>query len=109
MICHCRTCRRVSGAPVVAWITVKPEAFKFTHGRPKRYKSSQEVERRFCGQCGAQLAYTCAGDEGFIDVATATLDKPDAYPPAHHSWLSHDIKWIRFGDGLPAFPKSRTD
>ena len=62
MVCHCRTCRRVSGAPVVAWITVKPEAFKFTLGQPKRYKSSAKVERRFCGQCGAQLAYTCVDD-----------------------------------------------
>jgi hypothetical protein len=45
MICHCRTCRRAAGSPVVA--------------------------------------------------------------PTHHSWLSHDIGWVRFGDGLPAFPQSR--
>jgi len=109
MICHCRTCRRVSGAPVVAWITVAPEAFAFTQGRPKRYASSAKVERRFCGQCGTQLTYARTDDDTYIDIATATLDKPDAFPPTHHSWLSHGIKWVKFGDGLPAFPKSRAD
>ncbi len=109
MICHCKTCRGISGAPVVAWITVAPEAFAFTQGRPKRYASSAKVERRFCGQCGTQLTYARTDDASYIDITTASLDKPNAFPPTHHSWLAHDIDWIEFGDGLPVFPKSRTD
>lgn len=109
MICHCRTCQGVSGAPVIAWITVEPDALKLTQGRPKRYASSAKVERQFCGACGTQLTYRRTDDDTYIDVATASLDKPEAFPPGHHSWLSHNIPWVKFGDGARTFEKSRTD
>lgn len=109
MICHCKTCRGISGAPVVAWITVAPEAFAFPQGRPKRYASSAKVERQFCGACGTQLTYRRTDDDSYIDVTTASLDKPNAFPPTHHSWLSHDLAWVEFGDRLPAFQESRTE
>lgn len=107
MICHCHTCQAVSGAPVMAWVTVAPGDFAFTQGRPKRYASSANVERQFCAACGTQLTYRRTDDDTYLDVATATLDKPDTFPPGHHSWLSHNIPWVKFGDGLPNFPKSR--
>lgn len=109
MICHCRSCQRVSGAPVVAWLTVAPKDFRVTKGAPTRYESSPGIERGFCSGCGTQLTYARTDDGSYIDVTTASLDEPDAFPPSHHSWLSHNIAWVKFGDGLPAFPKSRTD
>lgn len=109
MICHCQTCRGIAAAPVVAWLTVGRDAFAFTAGEPKRYASSDGVERRFCGKCGTHLTYARNEDSSYVDVATATLDDPNAFPPTHHSWLSHNLEWIKFGDGLPAFPKGRYD
>jgi hypothetical protein len=109
MICHCETCRRVSGAPVLAWLSVDAEKFAITRGHPKDYVSSEGVQRQFCGRCGAQITYGRTDDEEWIDVTTATLDDPDAFPPTHHSWTSHDIAWIKFGDKLPAYKKSRGD
>lgn len=108
MICHCRTCRAVSGAPILAWISVAGDAFEITRGHSKEYVSSDGVRRQFCGRCGAQLTYARIDDQG-VDVTTASLDDPDAFPPTHHSWLSHDISWLEFGDGLPTFPESRSN
>jgi hypothetical protein len=109
MICHCRTCRAVSGAPVLAWISAASEHLAFTKGEPKRYASSADVERRFCSQCGTQLTYKGPGYGAAIDITTASLDDPNAFPPTHHSWLSHDLTWLKFGDALPTFPQSRTE
>ncbi|WP_395646807.1 GFA family protein [Terricaulis sp.] len=109
MICHCRTCRRVSGGLVVAWITVDPAAFAITRGEPKPYSSSPGVARSFCCDCGAQLTYAREDDASYIDITTTTLDDPDPFPPSHHSWLSHDIAWVKFGDDLPKYRKSRAD
>ena len=109
MVCHCKTCRRVSGGLAGAWVSVAAEAFAITQGKPKRYASSKGVQRQFCGACGTQLNYARAGEPDFLDVATTTLDDPDAFPPTHHSWLSHDLAWVKFGDGLPTFRKSRGD
>ncbi len=109
MICHCRTCRAISGAPVLAWISTTTDKFAITKGKPKRYASSPNVARQFCPQCGTQLTYVGPNYGSAIDIATASLDNPNAFPPTHHSWLSHDLAWLKFSDALPTFPESRTD
>jgi len=109
MICHCRTCRGITGAPVVAWVTVESRAFEITKGAPKQYTSSDDVLRQFCGRCGTQLTYARTDDDSWIDVTTASLDDPNAFSPTHHSWLKHDLDWIKFGDGLKTYAKSRND
>ena len=107
MLCHCRSCRKVTGAPVVGWLTFPLENFRFTRGEPDEFASSPPVQRTFCRQCGTPLTYRSDVEPATLDVTTGTLDDPDAFPPTHHSWLSHDVGWVRFGDGLPAFQQSR--
>ena len=63
--------------------------------------------RTFCRQCGTPLTYRHESSPETLDVATGTLDDPNAFPPTHHSWLSHGLSWVKFGDGLPTFPESR--
>jgi len=107
MVCHCRSCRRVAGAPVVAWITFPSSQFQLLRGEPSEFHSTEPVRRTFCAACGTPLTYHHRDDVGFIDITTCTLDDPNLFPPTHHSWLSHDLAWIRFGDSLPTFPESR--
>jgi hypothetical protein len=107
MICHCETCRRAAGSPVVAWLTFAATDFRFSKGQPVQFSSSPPVRRTFCGLCGTPLTYAHADSPGSIDVTTCSLDAPQSFPPTHHSWLSDDVGWLRFGDGLPAFPQSR--
>lgn len=106
MVCHCRSCRKASGAPVVAWLSVAKPRFALT-GATTAVQSSPKVTRRFCTTCGTGLTYEHADAPDEVDVTTCSLDDPDAFPPTQHSWLSHDLRWVRFGDGLPTFPQSR--
>jgi hypothetical protein len=103
MICHCRTCRRVAAAPVVAWVTFPASRFELLEGHPAEFRSSPPVRRTFCAACGTPLTYEHGDAGGYVDVTTCSLDNSELFPPTHHSWLSHDIAWLRFGDGLPAF------
>ena len=107
MVCHCQTCRRAAGSPVVAWLTFAKTDFELTRGTLTEYRSTPPVLRGFCGTCGTPLTYTHSKSPDSIDVTTCSLDDPQAFPPTHHSWLSHDVGWVRFGDSLPAFPESR--
>ena len=109
MVCHCRSCRRAAAAPVVAWITVPADQFAFTRGRPTEFRSSAAVVRTFCAACGTPLAYQHAERASNIDITTCSLDDPERFPPTHHSWLSDDLNWVRFGDRLRTFPASRDD
>jgi hypothetical protein len=107
MICHCQTCRRVSAAPVVAWVTFDKSNFAIVKGAPSEYSSSAPVRRTFCSACGTPLTYQHRDHAATIDITSCSLDEPGAFPPTHHSWLSHDIAWVRFGDGLPAYQEWR--
>jgi hypothetical protein len=107
MVCHCLSCRRVAGAPVVAWLTFPETHFRITKGKPATFKSSAPVVRSFCPACGTGITYQRETNAGYIDVTTASLDDPNAYPPTHHSWLEDDIGWVKFADGLPVFQRSR--
>ena len=107
MICHCRTCRRATGSPVVAWLTFAKADFEVTTGALAEFRSSPPVRRGFCGTCGTPLTYSHRESPDSIDITTCSLDEPQAFPPTHHSWLSDDVGWVRFGDGLPEFQESR--
>ncbi len=107
MVCHCRSCRRAAAAPVVAWVTFEKAGFAFVKGRPSEFASSPPVLRTFCAACGTPLTYQHQDHVASIDITTCSLDEPDAFAPTHHSWLSHDLAWLRFGDGLPAHQEWR--
>ncbi len=108
MVCHCQSCRRVAAAPVVAWVTFPFKGFRFTKGKPAEFRSSPPVLRSFCGGCGTPLTYRHDKLPDTVDITTSSLDEPERFPPTHHSWLSHDLNWVKFGDGLPVFQESRT-
>jgi len=107
MVCHCQSCRRVAAAPVIAWVTFPTTAFELVRGRPSAFHSSEPVRRTFCPACGTPLTYEHQHASGTIDVTTCSLDDPNRFPPTHHSWLSHDLTWVRFGDGLQTFQEWR--
>jgi hypothetical protein len=105
--CHCRTCRKASAAPVVAWITVARDDFAFTQGQPRSYRSSEHVVRTFCPSCGTPLTYANDKYPHALDVTTASLDEPERFPPSDHVWFSHAIPWLQLGDDLPRHAKFR--
>lgn len=79
-ICHCTDCRRATGAPAVSWSLFGKDEVEIS-GSPARYASSEHGERQFCGQCGTSLFYLNEQVfPGKIDVQSATLDNPEAFP-----------------------------
>jgi hypothetical protein len=91
--CHCRSCRRASGAPVVAWTTVQRSQFRILSGIPAVFHSSPGVTRRFCSHCGTGLTYESESHPDTIDVTSASLDDPEAYPPTEEVWLEDKLGW----------------
>ena len=105
--CHCSICRRTTGAPFVAWFSVRREDFRFTQGNPQRYASSAKATRTFCAHCGTQLTFEHADFAAEIDVTTCSLDDPERVPPEHHIHTSARLKWVKICDGLPEFGEAR--
>jgi len=108
-LCHCASCRRATGAPVVAWVSFTAAGFGFTRGTPARHRSSAEVERSFCAACGTPLTYRHDTLPDEVDVTTASLDDPSAFPPGDQTWTSERLPWLTIGADLPSFPRTRRD
>lgn len=104
-ICHCVSCRKSAGAQSVAWVVFPCENFALVSGSPVIYRSSARVGRTFCGECGTTLTYQHDGGPDSIDVAAASLDLPDAFPPTRHVWLEDKLEWVTLDDKLRRFER----
>ena len=106
--CHCRTCQRTAGAPVLAWMSIPVSSLVYLKEAPRLYRSGAASQREFCGQCGTQLLFR--GDHGrTVDVNTATLDEPALVPPLYHIWRMSRIAWFDTNDHLPRFEDQGPD
>ncbi|MFW8593402.1 GFA family protein [Cribrihabitans neustonicus] len=104
--CHCADCRRACAAPVTAFFGLPHEAVNWGGTEPRIYRSSEGVERLFCGTCGTQMAYRTARDPVNIHLYTATLEDPGAVPPRFHVFHSEHLTWLHLQDGLPRYAKT---
>ena len=105
--CHCTICRRTSGAPCVAWVTVRRSNYRIVAGAPLSFRSSEHGTRSFCGACGTPLSFCSDRLPDEIDVTIASLDDPEAVVPEDHTFVSSKLGWVELSDALPRFPKAR--
>ena len=103
--CHCQSCRKHNGAPVVTLAGFKADRVKFSGDERKIYESSPGVGRTFCGNCGTPL--TWEGDGGdlgpIIEFHISTFDNPDVLVPSAHAFYSERITWMDVADSLPRY------
>ena len=103
-LCHCKDCRKSSGAPMVAWAAFAESEFTILQGELTTYNSSGSALRSFCGKCGTGIAYRNAEYlPGIVDIQSATLDDPDALPAAAHIQVAERIGWMAETHNLPEF------
>jgi hypothetical protein len=93
-LCHCESCRRLTGAPVTAWATFPVDGFEWTGPSPTNYSSSPPVVRTFCPLCGTSLTYATQDRHEDIDVLSATLDRPQEVPPSKEFFLPEKLPWM---------------
>jgi hypothetical protein len=105
--CHCKVCRRTSGAPFVAWFTVPTSSFHITLGAPASFQSSEHAVRTFCARCGTPLTFRSLTSPAEIDVTTCSLDEPERVPPKDHTWTKSKLPWVKLADDLPVHAQSR--
>lgn len=106
--CHCRSCRRASGAVALPWLTVSRGALRWTGGTaPASHSSSPGVTRQFCARCGTPLTYASTASPATLDLTLGSLDAPEHLAPTDHIWMQDALPWDRPGDALPQHPRIR--
>ena len=98
--CHCESCRRASGAPMVTWVGFDETAVHWETVPPKVFASSPGVERTFCPTCGSPLTFKSKRWPGELHILAAGLDEPERITPTAHVHCDEMLSWIEPGDGL---------
>jgi len=112
-LCHCRNCRRVTGAPANHIIMIPKEHFKWTKGEEKlkTFNLSEKMSIIFCGECGGQCVQDSKGAPGTITYPACfdaikgkkepltTLD-PFFAPKIH---VNYENRIMDFNDNLPKY------
>jgi hypothetical protein len=92
-ICHCRMCQKAVGNYFAALVSAPKECLTWTRGTPARFRSSADVERGFCSQCGTPLFYDALNwDE--IGLMIGALDDPAAYKPITQDSIESRMPWF---------------
>ena len=107
--CHCRTCQLNSGAPAMAFASVKAGEWVVTRGEENvsRIRSTSFAERLFCGRCGTPLAIDYDIQPETFDFSVITLDDPTAVRPGFHIFWASRVSWFDPGDNLPKYDRFR--
>lgn len=101
--CHCRDCRRATGAPYVTYVGLLRSQVVWSGASAQRYDSSPGVIRSHCGTCGTPLAYEGARWPDEVHILAGTLDDPTAVTPRAHVYVGQKLPWVHISDGLPRF------
>ena len=103
--CHCQSCRKHNGAPVVTLAGFKADQVTFSGDERRIYESSPGVGRAFCGKCGTPLTWEGdGGDRGpIVEFHISTFDTPEVLVPTVHSFYPERILWMDIADNLPRY------
>lgn len=101
--CHCESCRRHTGAPMVTLSVFKADQVTFSGDTRRVYESAPGVGRAFCGACGTSMTWETEMDGlgAVVALHISTFDDPDSLAPVAHTFYAERISWFDAADGLP--------
>lgn len=104
--CHCESCRRHTGAPVVTYVGFRADQVTFSGQERCIYASSPGVARAFCNTCGTSLTWegvTHASGDKIIEFHISSVENPERFLPEDHTRYGERIAWFDVSDTLPRY------
>ncbi|HEY8520727.1 MAG TPA: GFA family protein [Gammaproteobacteria bacterium] len=107
--CHCRACRRCSGAAYATWCSAEPAELRWVRGAglvaSHRPSGAHLAEVRFCGACGSLLpAIGRAHGRLLLPLgALDGLDETRGGAAVGHAHVASKAPWHEIADDLPRF------
>jgi len=104
--CHCESCRRSTGQPLVTFASYTADRVAFSGLTRKVYNSSPGVSRTFCPECGTPLAWegrSASQGKDLVELYIGLFRERDIMVPAHHVYYEERVPWFDVADGLPRY------
>ena len=103
-ICHCRMCQKAVGGFFAPLVAFPLDRFAWTRGQPAYFRSSAEVRRGFCSNCGTPLSFESDGAK-HLNVTIGSLDHPEFVPPIDQDGMEGQLPYF---DALHELPDTGT-
>jgi len=103
-ICHCPSCRKSAGAPIVGWAMFELANLRCDRTGVTGFASSEGVTRSFCATCGTTLFFEADYLPGLVDITTESFDAPCAEVlPVAQIWTIHETDCMKALAGMARF------
>ncbi|MBG1232050.1 GFA family protein [Aestuariivirga litoralis] len=107
-ICHCRMCQKQFGNFFAALVGVPKPKFRVTRGQMTHFRSSEDVQRGFCRDCGTPLTYEPLKRDG-MGISIGSLDRHSEFKPEVQYGTEAREPWFDELHKLPAFPSGEDE
>ena len=103
-VCHCPSCRKSAGAPIVGWAMFDLANLRCDRSSVTEFASSEGVTRSFCTMCGTTLFFEADYLPGLVDITTESFDAPcaDILPQAQ-IWTTHETECVKALAGMARY------
>jgi hypothetical protein len=91
--CHCRDCRRATGAAFTTWVGYDTPDVTW-HGERSLHNSSPTVMRGFCAICGTPLSYSGKQWAAETHLLIGTFDDADSLAPDCDAFAAEKLPWV---------------
>jgi hypothetical protein len=108
-MCHCTTCKAISGGVGTATGRVPTGAVRVLTGREliSVYQPPEGTAKSFCSVCGTNLFGSGWPDSEMTGVRLTALDEQDDFTPQMHIWVRSVASWETLpDDGLPRYEEA---
>ena len=99
--CHCTDCRRITGAPVAAFVAFGENEVQLSPDWPPSRSFTPGVTRWFCPDCGSPLAAVFDYLPGQIYLPLGLIDQAAQLPPELHAHDRYRLPWLQIHDDIP--------
>ena len=99
--CHCTDCRRITGAPVAAFVAFEENAVLVSPAWPTSKSFFSGVTRWCCPDCGSPLRAAFDYLPGQLYVPIGLIDQAAQLSPDLHAHDGCRLPWLQIADDIP--------
>ncbi|HWY23957.1 MAG TPA: GFA family protein [Nevskia sp.] len=102
--CHCRLCKRTSGAIFNTVVMIETGHLSLVEGRTLVFQGARSHKQIRCVDCGCVLwSHRPDLGDGIAFVGVGMLDEGERLPPEAHYFTRSKHPWVILPPGIPAF------
>jgi hypothetical protein len=107
-VCHCNMCKRAQGTVLGTNALIDGSKFRLTKGKEllKKFQSSSNKHRVFCGNCGSPLYSQLIDNPDVMRLRVGSVVEGEVPEPCYQIFCDDKSPWFKLDESKPMFPQN---